>query len=123
MSEAASPSPCVDAAVLPNAANAQIDEAKITGYLLSPDHPDGRDKAAFFARFGFSRANWATLADALRRHAVAHPVAKTVQSNYGTRYVIEGELDAPDGRRPLVRTARIVEAGQDKPRLVTAYPL
>ena len=36
---------------LPNAAEAQVDSEKITGYLLSANHPDGRSKAEFFARF------------------------------------------------------------------------
>ena len=36
---------------------------------------------------------------------------------------VEGELPAPDGRRPRVRTVWQVDKGQIAPRLITAYPL
>jgi len=108
---------------LPNAADAVVDETKITEYLLSDTHPDGRNKAEFFQRFGFQREKWQVLAEALRRHGAVHPVTGTVQSPYGTRYVVEGMLESPDGRNPLLRTVWIVEIGDSRPRLVTAYPL
>jgi hypothetical protein len=49
---------------LPNLENAQIPPAKITDYLLSFTHRDGRHKAAFFTRFGFSADNWEIMAAA-----------------------------------------------------------
>jgi hypothetical protein len=39
---------------LPNYENATIPPAKIIAYLLSPTHRDGRSKAEFFTRDGFS---------------------------------------------------------------------
>jgi hypothetical protein len=39
---------------LPNVEAAVISEDKITGYLLSTTHRDGRHKAAFFLGFGFT---------------------------------------------------------------------
>jgi hypothetical protein len=39
--------------MLPEGDRAQVDRAKITDYLLSLSHPDGRGKAAFFMLFGF----------------------------------------------------------------------
>ena len=47
---------------LPRARRARVDEGKVAGYLLSKDHPDGRSKAAFFGRFGFTAARWELLA-------------------------------------------------------------
>lgn len=47
---------------LPNAEDAVVPEAKIAHYLLSPTHRDGRHKAAFFLRFGFSAEAWPVLA-------------------------------------------------------------
>jgi hypothetical protein len=55
---------------LPNLEKALVPERKITAYLLSLTHRDGRSKAAFFTRFGFSANAWTLLADALRRHAM-----------------------------------------------------
>ena len=39
---------------LPNYESAIIAERQITEYLLSFSHRDGRSKAQFFSRFGFS---------------------------------------------------------------------
>ena len=107
---------------LPNADRAKVDRGKITEYLLSTDHPDGRSKARFFAGFGFRIENWEVLAEALRKHGASHSVVNTVESEYGTRYTIEGELETPDGQRPRVRTVWMVKKGSEAPRLITGYP-
>lgn len=107
---------------LPNAINAVIPEAKVRGYLLSASHPQGRHKAAFFAQFGFSDDNWMEFSVALRSHALEHEVSTVEETPFGTRYVIEGELSGPDGRRPSVRVVWFIESDDDVPRLVTAYP-
>ena len=51
---------------LPNADLADVDRAKITEYLLNPEHPDNGGKAAFFVAREFSRSDWEALANALR---------------------------------------------------------
>ena len=48
---------------------------------------------------------------------------KARETGLGPRYEVEGELLAPDGRRPRVRTVWQVDTGQIAPRLITAYPL
>ena len=55
---------------LPGADRATVEARKITDYLLSAAHPQGRFKAAFFERFGFVPERWQERRDALRRHAV-----------------------------------------------------
>ena len=113
--------------ILPRAEDAIVEEKKLLGYLLNFEHDDGKDKAAFFVRFGFSRERWRELAEALKGHAIKNALVKTVESAFGTRYVVEGPMRAPDGRAPWVRTVWIVEAEEalreSPPRLVTAYPL
>lgn len=42
---------------LPNGARAEIDERKLTDYLLSMTHPIGRFKAKFFQSVGFEASN------------------------------------------------------------------
>ena len=108
---------------LPHAAEAVVPQGKIADYLLSFEHPAGRFKASFFARFGFTGASWQTLARALTRHAEEHEIAESDDTAFGTRYAVDGALDAPDGRRPWVRVVWFVERGATAPRLVTAYPL
>jgi hypothetical protein len=109
--------------MLPDSDQAQVDRAKIADYLLSLSHPDGRDKAIFFMRFGFTVEAWELLADALRAVGTSNPVTGVVASAYGTRYTVDGRLPAPDGRMPMIRTVWIAESDMSGPRLITAYPL
>jgi hypothetical protein len=108
---------------LPNHKKVIVPQTKITEYLLSLSHEDGRSKAKFFSSFGFSVEAWDMLADVLRHHAAEHEVTKVETSPFGTRYVIEGIISAPDGRSPFIRTIWFIETGKDIPRFVTAYPL
>jgi len=106
-----------------NADKATVARAKVLDYLLAETHPHGRHKAAFFTRFGFSRDAWQTLASALVRHAAKHRVGRVEDSRFGKRYIIDGVLMAPDGRRPMIRVVWFVETDEDTPKFVTAYPL
>jgi hypothetical protein len=108
---------------IPNYQNAVISEGKLAGYLLSASHAYGRHKAAFFNRFGFSVDAWEILAQALREHASEHEVLAIEDSPFGRRYIVDGALAAPDGRRPRVRVIWFIETSEDVPHLVTAYPL
>ena len=108
---------------LPNLPLAQVHREKIVGYLLSPTHRDGRHKHDFFIRFGFRPEAWEQLADALIQHASDYEVSSQQQTPFGVRYVIEGALRCPDGRRPLVRVVWFIDSEEEVPRLVTAYPL
>ena len=96
---------------LPNAHLTWIDQEKISDYLLSSTNPRGKAKADFFLSFGFSLARWEQLAEALRRHATSHAVARVVETAYGPRYHVDGEIETPDGRNPLVRTVWQIDLG------------
>lgn len=108
---------------LPNQQKAIIPEMKIRGYLLSTSHPYGRYKAAFFKRFGFRAKYWELMDSALRVHAEQYEVVRVEDTKFGSRYIVEGPLRAPDGRAPIVRVVWFIEKGDDHPRLVTVYPL
>ncbi len=108
---------------LPNYERAIVPQKKITEYLLSLTHRDGKSKAKFFLRFGFSVDTWEIRATALLRHAADHELAKIEESPFGTRYVVEGEILAADGRKPFVRSVWFIETGGEIPRLISAYPL
>lgn len=100
-----------------------VPERKITAYLLSLTHRDGRSKAIFFMRFGFTLDDWPALAAALKRHAAEHEVVAAEPTAFGTNYVVEGPLPAPDGRAPRVRVVWFIATGERIPILATAYPL
>ncbi|MGH9947191.1 MAG: DUF6883 domain-containing protein [Pyrinomonadaceae bacterium] len=108
---------------LPNHEIAIAPRGKIMDYLLSFVHKDGRAKAAFFSKFGFGVENWEVLAVALKNHAAEHDEKKQEATLFGIRYIIEGELDAPDGRKPRIRVVWFIESESDVPKLVTAYPI
>ena len=108
---------------LPNADLAIVEREKITEYLLNPGHRYGGSKARFFAGFGFTLEAWDVLASALREHAQRYEISRTYETLWGPRFEINGELNAPDGRQPRIRTVWQVDGGRIAPRLITAYPL
>jgi hypothetical protein len=109
---------------LPNAQFAIVPEQKLTHYLLNPAHPAGGSKARFFLRFGFTATESRQLAEALLRHARENNVTDMEQTSRGSRYVVDGQLAAPDGSRLNIRTAWYIDLrGDGRPRFVTAHPL
>ena len=107
---------------LPNAHLALVERGKILDYLLNREHRYGASKAQFFSAFGFTPASWEILAEALREHARQHEVSRIRETVFGLRYEVDGELNAPDGRTPHVRTVWQLDHGEVAPRLITAYP-
>ncbi len=107
---------------LPNSAAAVVAEEKIRDYLLNAAHPDNGGKAAFFIAIGFQRESWNALADALRELARTARISAEFDSAHGQKYIVDGRIQSPSGRSPVVRTIWIVDRGDDIPRLVTAYP-
>jgi hypothetical protein len=108
---------------LPNADKLVIEREKILDYLLSPTHRFGGIKARFFGRFGFEPERWQQLAEALRVHGQEHDIKRVRETGFGPRFVVEGKLNAPDGRSPHVRSVWQLDHGAVAPRLITAYPL
>ena len=108
---------------MPNARLCLVDREKIVDYLLNPVHRYGASKARFFARLGFQLEAWEVLAAALREHGQQNEVSKTKETGFGPRYEVDGELAAPDARRPRGRAVWQLDVGEIAPRFITAYPL
>ncbi len=107
---------------LPNLDRLIIEREKLSDYLLNPTHRYGASKARFFSEFGFQRENWEALVEALREHAKNSEIARTTETGFGPRYVVDGEMKAPDGRKTRIRTIWQFDRGEIAPRLITAYP-
>lgn len=107
--------------LLPNRNRAYVPESKLIEYLLSETHAVGKSKAKFFRSLGFDEANAAMLGQGLLSIAQTEAVAEVVRSPFGSKYVVDGFLEAPNGT-VKVRTVWIVEVGDARPRFVTAYP-
>jgi hypothetical protein len=108
---------------LPGAESAEVSEAKIVRYLLSPTHPTGFSKAAFFRKHGFVEQHWRVLAEALRGHARMGTVVEIETTAHGTRYVVDGLLAAPDGASLNVRSVWFINEKTAVLRFATAHPL
>lgn len=107
---------------LPNLDRAYIPLPKLKEYLLSEAHPVGRSKAKFLRAVGFNETNLDLLEKLLIKIAQTQEVNSIEKTHYGIKYVIEGVLETPNGRIVQMRTIWIIEADQDEPRFITAYP-
>ena len=103
----------------PNWRHTYVPEEKLTEYLLSESHPDGKSKAKFFLRHGYTQE---TLKHALIQAAKTGSVVEEEHTLHGTKFAIVSKLSTPAGTSITVRSVWIVEAGETTPRLVTAYP-
>jgi len=107
---------------LPEAENSVIEPRKLRDYLLSPMHPVGRFKAAFFARLGYNQNDWGALAADLRIHVREGEATEVGPSPFGRKFEVRGEITGPSGHRTEIVTVWIILEGEDYPRLITAYP-
>lgn len=108
---------------LPYRTKAYISMEKLTQYLLSETHADGKLKAKLFRKFGFNEANASLLEKLLLNIAYTQKVGNIVESIHGIKYVIDGKIKTPSGKILEVRTIWILEPNKNIPRFVTTYPV
>lgn len=108
---------------LPNHDKAIVSKEKLTDYLLSEVHPVGRSKAQYFRSLGYSESNIAELSDGLLEIARENNVSETINTEFGTKYIVKGNLNVPRGILVELITIWIIESSSDVPRFVTAYPV
>jgi hypothetical protein len=101
------------------ALEAMMSANKLSAYLLSAAHPDGRSKAEYLGRLGYSREAPGRLESDLREQILSLEAEVGRPSRYGQKYEILGPLTGPNGKTAWVRTIWIVLAGEMAPRLVT----
>lgn len=108
--------------VLPHAANATLEDQKITHYLLDPANPNNTGKAKFFMACGFTQANWGQLKAALLNHPQTNPISNQTANQHGEKYEISCSLITPDATNPCIISIWIIQPSDPFPRFVTAYP-
>lgn len=108
--------------LLPRAANATLDDRKITHYLLDPSNAQGAGKAKFFMARGFTQRNWHQLKNALLEHPQRNHVSSQTANHHGEKYEISCSLLTPDKTNPCVISVWIIQPSDPFPRFVTAYP-
>jgi hypothetical protein len=107
---------------LPYAEQAVVYPNKVSDYLLSLTHPEGRAKARFFLDYGFRENNPSELVLALLDRALKNEASLSKENKFSRIYLVEGPVWSPDGRNPRLRTIWIIETESTLPRLITAYP-
>lgn len=107
---------------LPSADRAIIPSEKLRDYLLSPEHPIGRFKAAFFVSLGYTKDDWQRLEADLRSQHLVLDAVEGEQTKYGRKFVITSPLMGPSGNAATVVSVWVIRHGEDIPRFVTAYP-
>jgi hypothetical protein len=106
---------------IPGAEHAVIDPFKIRSYLLSTEHPIGRQKAAFFAMLGYRRANWREFAQLMQEHVATEHAMLMGVTQFGTKYAVVAFVTGQTSS-PTIISVWIVRTGETFSRLVTAYP-
>jgi hypothetical protein len=108
--------------ILPQAANATLDDRKITHYLMDLTNPSGVGKPKFFMARGFTRSNWVQLKRALLEHPHRNQVSDQKTNRHGEKYKVRCSLLNPDNTNPCVVSIWIIQPSDPFPRFVTAYP-
>lgn len=108
--------------LIPNLKNANIPEAKITGYALNKDHPKGKDKAiAFEKSLGYNVNNKDELLRQVSEGLKRYKCSKRAATQYGEPYEVAMIIKGANGKYAKVKTGWIINHGSDTPRLTTIY--
>lgn len=109
--------------LIPYPEQAVIDMAKLVGYCLSMDHPEGRHKArVFLSALGMATSDAEELRNILLAGVKNNGATPMRVDQYGQRYTVD-VLIKRGNRKALVRSGWIVRTGEDFPRLTSCYVL
>jgi hypothetical protein len=107
---------------LPNCEKAHIADAKLYRYLLNHEHPEGKNKARFYERIGYTPDQAEQLRSDLIRLACSGNVTSMKTNAQGRKYTVVGPINAPNGKTYHLLSVWAVEPPDNLPRLITAYP-
>lgn len=97
-----------------------IPEDKITRYLLVPRIKD--DKSKFLAQAGFTQENPEELLLAIRQLAATNEAIEDNTNEYGTFYIVEGNLEGINNRNLAVVTIWLQSKHDGNFRFITLKP-
>ena len=99
-----------------------VPQAKVTDYLLNPDHPEGWSKAKFFMARGFNRDRPEELANALAWQAARRWPGDVQVVPGAVKHRVFGPIECPDGSTPDILTVWQIDGDEHTAFLVTARP-
>ena len=107
---------------LPQGDQAIIDARKLTDYVLSSEHDDGKHKAVLFRELlGITADRVDLLIDGLRQAAIDSDVQPGRLDRYGQRYIVDFDLIGPGGWA-LVVTNHTGARGLDRAQRANLAP-
>jgi len=108
---------------LPNPDYAIIDDQKLAGYCLNPEHTDGQHKAIVFqSALGIGIDEIEELKAALLQAVQMHDAVPSKSNQYGQKYVVDFVMTRLE-KQAMIRSVWIVRYDEGFPRLVTCYVL
>lgn len=100
----------------------EIAEAKLTRYLLNPEHPVGGEKARWLAdALDLTPEDWQFFLHQLRQQLPRTLPRRVKVTDYGVTYTVDMEVVGRSGRSALLRTAWLAPPS-GRPRFLTAFP-
>ncbi len=107
--------------VLPNAKHAFVPMEKLVDYVLNPEHPVGKHKAAVFeVVLGITVVDADYLRDTILEAVLTQEAIPTKLDEFGQRYQMEFEVER-NGRSATILTSWILEHSEHSPRLTSCY--
>lgn len=100
-----------------------IPRKKITDYLLSSTHLLGKNKAAYFSKYGFYAENPEIFTAAIHQLVIEFDIQSVSENKYGKIYIVDGNLKTPSKKLMKARSVWIVLKNQETATLITIYPL
>lgn len=108
---------------LPNPENTIIEDAKLAGYCLNPNHVDGKHKARVFASaLDLTLENSDELKQALLFAVKSDEAVPDKANAYGQKYIIDFSYTRGD-KTATIHSVWMVDNNENIPRLVTCYIL
>ena len=98
----------------------EIEDKKLSDYLLNIQHPDGFSKAKFFLAHKFTEGD---LSKSLLNHLESNEATKIIQVVFGTKYVIESKITSPDNFTFTIRSIWMKSRMDNVLKFVSAYPI
>jgi hypothetical protein len=106
---------------LPNSERAFIDIRKLTDYCLNSEHIEGQHKARVFkSALDIDLDNVEILYKTLLEATQTQPAIPTQRNPYGQKYIVDFKMNN-DNKPATIRSAWIIRATEDFPRLITCY--
>ena len=107
---------------LPNAEKAAIDSEKLHDYIPSFATSSGTLQSSFLPKAGVFHRKLESLRITSERADPFPRCSRIDESRYGQKFIVEGIMVSPTGKKVQIITVWVILKGESIPRFITAYP-